>query len=166
MSLTPCDPAFFSSLNDLKFPVASGLGAQLYLSTILLFMPFNYKQMQIWQLWRNEHCVFCVRLQLCTKQQACQNSLVGRQHLKKYIFPKWIVRKPWTQNKWSCWAKFSKSFAWKLRACHPSAVKVAWDLGSVSCSVSYLLCDPGQVAPFLHDLSFPLEYWKKKHPRR
>jgi len=47
VSLLPYDPASFSALNDLKFPVASGLGAQLYLSTILLFLPFNYKQMQI-----------------------------------------------------------------------------------------------------------------------
>lgn len=46
MSVLSCDPAFFSLLNDFKFPIASGLVAQLYLSTILLFLPFNYKQME------------------------------------------------------------------------------------------------------------------------
>lgn len=50
-------------------------------------------------------------------------------------------------------------------SCHPCSANTARDLASVSCPVSYLLCDPGQVAPFLHDLSFPLEYWKRKHPR-
>lgn len=134
MSPLPCDPAFFSALNDLKFPVVSGLGAQLYLSTIPLFLPFNYKQMQIWQLWIWEHCIFCVRLQLRIKQQACQNSLVGRQHLKN-IFPNWRVRKHWVENKWPCSAKFSQNLAWKPRSLPSQLCESSPGLG-----LSFLLC--------------------------
>lgn len=163
MSPLPSDPAFCSALNDLKFPVVSGLGAQLYLSTIPLFLPFNYKQMQIWQLWICEHCIFCVRLQLRIKQPACQNSLVGRQHLKN-IFPNWRGRKHWAENKWPCSAKFRQNLAWK-----------PWSLPSQLCEsnpglgLSFLLCQLpavwSQASCFFSMTSVSqLQYWQKTKP--
>lgn len=130
MSLLPCDPAFFSVLNDLKFPIASGLVAQLYLRTILLLLPFNYKQMESWQ-WSGEmSSVSSVSGSSYAPSNNHAKIHWGKAALKK-INSQLNSKKALNQNQMTLLSQIQCEPC--CSSCHPCSANTAWDLASVSC---------------------------------